>query len=195
MTSFRHKDGSDEPPSSGGGRNVEADFRGRRRSNETHASTTEPNARLYCMGTSKEAKLSFMGHALMENRFGLLVGAYLTRADGHAERTVALALDRAARRPPRAITLGADKGYDAADFVNELRATRVTPTWPGTRAAAARPSTGARHGSGLCCEPADQEAHRGGVQSDEDGSGQGKTRFDGWSGLALASRLWPRPTT
>ena len=126
MKSFRPKEGSDEPPSSGG-RNAEANFRGERRSNETHASTTDPDARLYRKGTGKEAKLCFMGHALMENRSGLLVGACLTRADGHAERVAALALIEPHADRPRAITLGADKGYDAADFVNELRAIRVTP--------------------------------------------------------------------
>jgi len=127
MKSFRRKDGADDPPSSGGGHNAEADFRGEKRSNETHASTTDPDARLYRKGAGKEAKLSFMGHALMENRSGLLVGACLTRADGHAERTAALALIEPHADRPRAITLGADKGYDAADFVNELRAMKVTP--------------------------------------------------------------------
>jgi transposase len=127
LKSFRPKDGSDEPPASGGGRNAEADFRGERRSNETHASITDPDARLYRKGTGKEAKLCFMGHALMENRSGLLVGACLTRADGHAERVAALTLIEPRADRPRAITLGADKGYDAQDFVNELRAMRVTP--------------------------------------------------------------------
>jgi transposase len=126
MKSVRPKDGSHDPPASGG-RNAEANFRGERRSNETHASTTDPDARLYRKGVGKEAKLCFMGHALMENRSGLLVGACLTRADGHAERTAALALIERHADRPRAITLGTDKGYDAADFVNELRAMRVTP--------------------------------------------------------------------
>jgi transposase len=127
MKSFKPRDGSDEPPASGGGRNAEASFRGERRSNETHASTTDPDARLYRKGSGKEAKLCFMGHALMENRSGLLVGACLTRADGQAERVAALALIEPHADRPRAITLGADKGYDAQDFVNELRAMRVTP--------------------------------------------------------------------
>ena len=94
---------------------------------ETHASTTDPDARLYRKGRGKEAKLSFMGHALMENRNGLIVGALATRASGHAERLAALHLmephaDRAGR-----VTLGADKGYDAQDFVAELREVNVTP--------------------------------------------------------------------
>ena len=75
MKSFRPKDGSGDPPAPGGGWNHEADFHGQRRSNETHASTTDPKARLYREGPGKEAKLCFMGHALMENRNGLVVDA------------------------------------------------------------------------------------------------------------------------
>jgi transposase len=81
MKSFRAKDDSGEPPASGGGRNREADFHGQRRSNATHASTTDPEARLYRKGPGKEAKLCFMGHALMENRNGLVVDACLTEAN------------------------------------------------------------------------------------------------------------------
>jgi transposase len=125
MKSFRPKDGSDEPPS--GGRNAEVNFRGEVRSNATHASTTDPDARLYRKSAGKEAKLCFMGHALMENRSGLLVGACLARADGHAERVAALALIEPHADRARPITLGSDKGYDAEDFVNELRSMRVTP--------------------------------------------------------------------
>jgi transposase len=126
MKSFRPKDGSDEPPV-GGGRNAEADFHGKKRSNATHASTTDPDARLYRKGPGKEAKLCFIGHGLMENRSGLLVDACLTPADGHAERVAALHMIEPHADRPRAITLGADKGFDAEDFVNELRAMRVTP--------------------------------------------------------------------
>ena len=72
MKSFKPKDGSDEPPADGDGRNREADFHGEKRSNDTHASTTDPEARLYRKGPGKEAKLCFMGHALMENRNGLV---------------------------------------------------------------------------------------------------------------------------
>src|SRR5579862_5807865 len=90
MKSFRPKDGSGSPPDAG--RNGEQDFHGQKRSNETHASTTDPDARLYRKGRGKESKLSFMGHALMENRNGLIVGAIATRASGHAERFAALHL-------------------------------------------------------------------------------------------------------
>jgi len=115
-----------EPPVSGG-RNAEADFHGQKRSNETHASTTDRDARLYRKGRGKEAKLCFMGHGLMENRHGLLVDACLTLADGHAERVAALHMVEPLADRPHRITLGADKAYDAEDFVNELRSMRVTP--------------------------------------------------------------------
>ena len=111
----------------GGGRNREADFHGEKRSNDTHASTTDPDARLYRKGPGKEAKLCFMGHALMENRNGLVVDACLTPADGHAERVAALHMIEPHADRPQPITLGADKAYDAEDFVNELRSMKVTP--------------------------------------------------------------------
>jgi hypothetical protein len=127
MKSFKPKEGASEPPDDGGGRNKEADFHGEKRSNETHASTTDPEARLYRKGPGKEAKLCFIGHALMENRHALIVGACLTPADGHAERIAALHLIEPHADRPRPVTLGADKAYDAEDFVNELRSMKVTP--------------------------------------------------------------------
>ena len=108
-------------------RNAEVDFHGQKRSNETHASTSDPEARLYKKGKGKEAKLCFMGHALMENRNGLIVETETTQADGYGERRAALAMIN--RRCPgeKQITLGADKGYDTADFVADLRTMNVTP--------------------------------------------------------------------
>jgi transposase len=126
MKSFRAKDGSDEPPK-GGGRNGQADFHGQTRTNDTHGSTTDPDARLYRKGPGKEAKLCFIGHGLMENRSGLLVDACLTPADGHGERVAALVMIERHADRPRSITLGADKAYDTQDFVNELRSMGVTP--------------------------------------------------------------------
>ncbi len=128
MKSFRPKDGTTpEPPEPAGGSNAEVDFHGQRLSNDTHRSITDPEARLYRKGRGREAKLSFMGHALMENRHGLIVGGCVTEANGHAERTAALAMiEKRADRPNR-IPLGADKGYDAEDFANELRSMNVTP--------------------------------------------------------------------
>lgn len=109
-------------------RNAEVDFRGEKRSNATHASTTDPDARLYKKSPGTGAMLCFMGHALMENRSGLIVQGDLTQACGHAERRAAL--DMIHRHSPgstRQLTLGADKGYDAAEFVADLRHACVTP--------------------------------------------------------------------
>ncbi|MEO6298419.1 MAG: IS5 family transposase [Paracoccaceae bacterium] len=109
-------------------RNAEVDFRGEKRSNATHVSTTDPEARLYKKSPGTGAMLCFIGHALMENRNGLIVQGDLTQADGHAERRAAL--DMIHRHSPgstRRLTLGADKGYDAAGFVADLRQACVTP--------------------------------------------------------------------
>ena len=127
LKSFKPRSGGEEPPSAGGGRNEEVDFRGEKRSNKTHASTTDPDAMLYRKGPGMEAKLCFIGHALMENRNGLFVDARLTKVSGHAERLAALEMIEAYADRPNAITLGADKGFDAADFVMELREINVTP--------------------------------------------------------------------
>jgi len=129
MKSFKPKaEGGDGPPpdDAGGGRNAERDFHGERRCNDTHASTTDPDARLYRKGRGKEAKLCHMGHLLMENRNGLIVDALVTPATGTAERDAAEAmLGRQVGR--HRATLGADKGYDAASFVAALRTLNVTP--------------------------------------------------------------------
>jgi transposase len=123
--SFRPKDGSGDPP--GPGRNSERDFHGEKRRNDTHVSITDPDARLFKKGPGKEARLCFMGHALMENRNGLIVDAVTTRASGHAERLAAIALVESRADRPHPITLAADKAYDTADFVMELRERTVTP--------------------------------------------------------------------
>jgi transposase len=126
MKSFRAKDDGDEPPSAG--RNGERDFHKEKRSNDTHASTTDPEAKLYRKGKGKEAKLCFMGHALMENRHGLVVQAGTTEANGTAERKAALEMiDQQAPGTSNQLTLGADKAYDAREFVADLRQKCVTP--------------------------------------------------------------------
>jgi transposase len=127
MKSFKSKDPPEGGSDSGGGRNAPADFRGEKRGNETHRSTTDPDARLYRKGPGMQAKLCFIGHGLMENRSGLIVDARLTRVSGHAERLAALEMIEGFADRPRAVTLGADKGYDAADFVEELRTINVRP--------------------------------------------------------------------
>lgn len=139
MKSFRPKDdggdGGGADGSAGGG-NRERDFHRQKRSNASHASTTDADARLYRKGNGKESRLCYIGHALMENRHGLVVGGGVTLASGTAEREAALdMIDK--HRPmtgkagktasPRRITLGGDKGFDVADFVDQLRQRQVTP--------------------------------------------------------------------
>jgi transposase len=123
-------DRSDPPgPEAPRGRNAERDWRGKPRSNETHASTTDPDARLARKSDGQTGILAYAGHVLMENRNGLVADAYLNHAGGTAERDAALALvDRMPRSKGRKrITLGADKAYDVAGFVTALRKRRVTP--------------------------------------------------------------------
>lgn len=133
MKSFRPKDesGADTDdrggPGAGGGRNRDVDFRGQTRSNDTHESRTDPDARLARKGNGKEARLAFMGHALMENRSGLIVAAVATRASGRAERLAAAELIAPFADRPRRVTLGADKNFDCRDFVEEMRELNVTP--------------------------------------------------------------------
>ena len=110
------------------GRNVERDWRGQTWSNATHTSVTDPDARIYRKAKGKPAQLCYMGHALTENRNGFVVEATLTHADGTAERRAAIdMLDALDPGSQRRITLGADKGYDAAEFVEKLRTMCVTP--------------------------------------------------------------------
>ena len=124
--SFRPRDGSDDQTPGGPGRNAQADWKGKRRSNDTHASTTDPEARQFRKSHNTAAVQCYQGHALMENRSGLVVGAVVTHADGFGERIAALAmLDAIPANGPR--TLGADKGYDTHDFVQACRDRGVTP--------------------------------------------------------------------
>jgi hypothetical protein len=126
LKSFRAKDGSDEPP--GPGRNGERDFHGEKRKNDTHASTTDPDAKLYRKSSNTAAKLSYIGHALAENRHGLIVEADATKATSRAERETALAMiERHDPGSERRLTLAADKGYDTRGFVAACREMCVTP--------------------------------------------------------------------
>jgi len=119
--SFQRKDGGTD----GDGRH----FQGQARKNDTHASTTDPDARLYRKSRNAEARLAYMGHLLIENRHGLIADAMATHADGHAEREAALLMIHAQWRaaPWRRRTLGADKGYDTFDFVDLARELGTTP--------------------------------------------------------------------
>jgi len=125
MKSFVPKDGGDSPSQQSGGRNAERDFHGEKRKNDTHCSTTDPDARLFRKGTGKEAKLCHMGHLMTENRQGLIVDARLTEANGTAERTTGLAMIEDNAKPGS--TVGADKNYDTAEFVAGCRERGCTP--------------------------------------------------------------------
>jgi len=124
LKSFRPKEGP--PPPSTGGRNPKVDFQGERRTNATHASTTDPEARLFTKSSGQTAKLCYMGHVLMDNRHALIVDCKVTQATGTGERAAAKAM--AANRPgAHQKTIGADKNYDTKAMVAELRRIGVTP--------------------------------------------------------------------
>lgn len=125
--SFKPKDGSDGAPDGPAGRNVEKSWRGQKRSNDTHASTTDPEARLYRKSSNTPAVLGYLGHLLMENRNALIVDAELTPADGYAERATALAMLGRLPKAKRRRTVGADKAYDTAAFVADARHLGFTP--------------------------------------------------------------------
>jgi Transposase DDE domain/alpha/beta hydrolase fold len=121
--SFQRKDGGGDDRGSG------ANFHGEKRTNETHASKTDPDARLYKKSPGSEAKLSYLGHVMVENRHGFIVDAMLTQADGTAEADAAILMADAMRRKKHGnrFTLGADKAYDSRDLVTTLQAMNVTP--------------------------------------------------------------------
>ena len=127
LKSFKKKDDDkrNDPPDDPG--NADVDFHGEKRSNDTHQSTTDPEARLARKGRGKEAKLVFCANALMENRNGLLVDFLVEPADGQAERRSAIAMLGETQQGDRRLTVGGDKGYDTKDFIEDLRELNVTP--------------------------------------------------------------------
>ena len=129
--SFKPRTGTPAPPSpsaDGDAGNPNVDFRGQKRTNDTHASTSDPEARLYKKAKGQEAKLGFLGHVLMENRHGLVVETRLTKATGTAEREASVEMVAAKRKQTRErFTLGGDKNYDTREHVAALRELRVTP--------------------------------------------------------------------
>jgi len=126
MKSFRPKDDQNSNDKNGSGRNPSIDFRGQQRTNDTHASITDPDARLYKKAKGQQSKLCYIGHALMENRNGLVVDTRVTLASGTAERDAAVDMVENISGSQR-ITVGADKGYDCADFVDQCRGCIATP--------------------------------------------------------------------
>lgn len=142
MKSFKAKDGSSKPPEDGG-KNPTVDFKGEKRSNATHASSTDPDARIYRKAEGEKSRLCYLGHALMENRNGLAVDVETTLAMGTAERDAAKAM--VARSVKRGSTLGADKGYDVAEFVQAMRDKGVTPHVAQKKAGSAIDGRTTRH--------------------------------------------------
>ncbi len=213
MKSFRpkgnQKGGDDDAPP---GRNAERDFHGEKRSNESHVSTSDPQARLYRKGDGKESRLCYMGHALMENRNGLVVSGALSRASGTAEREAALEMlgrHRAGRhRPgrrrmtPKRITLAADKAFDVTPFIGDLRARGVTPhiaidghlTKTGKRRKTAIDGRTTRHAGYAVsqrCRKRIEEVF-GWIKSS---AGQAKTKFRSATGWHPSSSWRWQPTT
>ena len=124
IKSFKAKDDDPPPPA---GKNTDRNYRGEKLVNETHASTTDPEAKLYRKSSTHEAHLSFAAHVVTENRNGLVVVSTVTEADGRAERTAAEAMIGKVARKKRRITVAADKNYDTKGFVKAMRGLKVTP--------------------------------------------------------------------
>lgn len=128
LKSFKPREGETKPPTDDDRGNPSVDFHGEKRTNATHQSTTDPDARLYRKSKGTTAKLAFLGHALMENRNGLVMDFQVTPATGTAERDmVPVLIDQAKERHFHPKTLGADRGYDTSDCVRSMRQRRVTP--------------------------------------------------------------------
>jgi transposase len=194
MKSFQPRDGSGEPP--GPGRNGERNFHKEKRSNETHASTTDPDARLYRKADGRESKLCFMGHVVMENRNGLAVDASLSLATGTAEREATLDMLDRRSKTSRRITLGADKAYDVTDFIADLRGSqgdtayrhqwRCLQAWKGAQNRHRQENLAP---CGLRHQPALPQTHRRGLRLGEEAwrpcQGQAARPRKGRSGLHL----------
>ena len=178
--------GESSVKTAGEGRNADVDFHGDKRSNDTHGSVTDPEARLYRKGDGKEAKLCYMGHALMENRNGLVVEAYVIKADGHSERHGALAMiEPRADRP--------DKGYDTEDFVNELRTMNVTPHVAARAKGSAIDGRTTRHADTQSVSVFAKGSKRRTAGARPSGQSP-RPCCAGWSALALSSRSRSPPT-
>ncbi len=169
LKSFKKTDGGAEPPADDSG-NPTVDFHGEKRSNQTHASSTDADAMLARRGAGKEAKLSYSGHVLMENRNGLVADVEVLQANGTAERDAALVMVEAIPGDHQ-VTLGADKNFDTKDFVAEARNLNATPHVAQnihSRRSSAIDGRTTRH-SGLRCEPSEAEAGGRNLWLDEDG--------------------------
>jgi len=153
LKSFQKKGAEEQAPPDDPG-NATVDFHGEKRSNQTHESTTDPDALLAKKGAGKEAKLSYSGHVLMENRNALVADAEVLQANGTAERDGALVMIEQVPGD-QSITVGADKAYDTKDFVAEARNMNATPHVAQTTKDVRAPSTAGRRGT-----PAMESANR-----------------------------------
>ena len=165
--SFQKKDAEPGPPPEDRG-NPTVNFHGEKGSNETQQSTTDPEARLARKGNGKEAKLSYAGHVLMENRHGLVVNVRLTSATGIAERDAAVKMIEQIPGQKQ-VTVGADKNYDTHQMVEQLRERGVTPMWRKINRGAAAPLTANEAASRLRDQPEGPEEGGGDLRLDEDG--------------------------
>ncbi len=190
--SFRRKDGKGNPPGAGG----DVDFHGEKRKNQTHKSTTDPDARLFKKSKGSEAKLSYLGHVVMENRNGLLVQTFLTEANGRAERDAALLMAESIPRVKR-VTLGGDKNYDTQEFVKELPRDEHHPTRGAEPYQSHQCGGSADHAAcGISGEPAETQTSGAIVRVDEDGGDAKESEVardrKGWVAVHLhRSRLQP----
>ena len=190
LKSFKRKDAPPAPPDDPG--NPTVNFHGERRSNATHASTTDPDARLARKGNAQEAKLCYTGHVLMENRNGLAVGGWVRPASGHAERAAALEL-LGSLEPSARITLGADKGYDTRDFVSAVRLLGVTPTRGAEHDPPRQRDRWPHHSPPrLCGESAPAEARRGNLRLAQNRRPDAQDAASGHSPRGLDIHLRPR---
>ena len=191
VKSFQRKDGKNPPPPDDPG-NPTVNFHGEKRSNQTHASKTDPDAKLARKGAGKEAKLSYSGNLLVENRNGLIVNAEVFEANGTAERDAALVMLEQIAGTKR-VTVGGDKGYDTADFVAECRHMRShAPRGAERRAARRQCHRCADHASRrLCHQPTKEEADRRMFRLAEDdcAAAEGTTSRDVQGGLGVHLRL------
>jgi len=162
-----------------GGSNPTVDFHGQRRTNATHHSTTDPDARLYKKARGREARLGYLGHVLLEHRSGLTVDTRVTPADGHGERDAALLMIQEIPGQHR-ITVAADKGYDTRDFVTNLRVMDVTPHVAQYAASRVR------------CESTQTQTRRANVWLDEDGRRAPETAPSRWPARLVGLYVYGR---
>jgi hypothetical protein len=168
LKSLKRNEGGEQPPTEDPGHPT-VNFHGEKRSNQTHTSTTDPEAMLARKGNGKEAKLSYSGHVLMENRNGLVANVEVLQANGTAERDAALGMMEAIPGDHQ-VTVAGDKGYDTKDYVSAARNRNATP-WRRTSMRGAVAQSTNHKARGLCHQPEEAPASGRNLRLDEDGWG------------------------